>query len=28
MILAAEDDDGNLALVEPDKQLPSGAIVR
>jgi methionyl-tRNA synthetase len=28
MILAAEDDDGNLALVEPDKQLASGATVR
>lgn len=28
MILAAEDADGNLALVEPDKQLASGAIVR
>ena len=28
MILAAEDADGNLALVEPDKQLPSGATVR
>jgi len=28
MILAAEDAEGNLALVEPDKQLPSGATVR
>jgi methionyl-tRNA synthetase len=28
MILAAEDDEGNLALVQPDKELPPGARVR
>ncbi|MDA0336042.1 MAG: methionine--tRNA ligase [bacterium] len=28
MILAAEDDDGNLALVHPDKELAPGARVR
>jgi methionyl-tRNA synthetase len=28
MILAAEDEDGSLALVQPDKELAAGALVR
>lgn len=28
MILAAEDDDGNLAIVSPEKYLPAGTLVR